>query len=88
VRGWGLIRRGWMRFAGPPRLGAKMAHRRIGQETLRFSGTGSGLSSLDRLALLIDWMPVEALLSDIHSATKGEPAWPPLALFKAMLIAV
>jgi IS5 family transposase len=65
-----------------------MAHRRIGQETLRFSGTGSGLSSLDRLALLIDWMPVEALLSDIHSATKGEPAWPPLALFKAMLIAV
>ncbi len=65
-----------------------MAHRLIGQETLRFSGTGSGLSSLDRLASLIDWIQIEVLLNDIHSATKGEPAWPPLALFKAMLIAV
>lgn len=65
-----------------------MGHRRIGQETLLFSSAGSGVSSLDRLASLIDWMPIEALLSDIHAAAKGEPAWPPLALFKAMLIAV
>jgi transposase, IS5 family len=65
-----------------------MARRRIGQETLRFSNAGSGASSLDRLASLIDWTPIEALLSDIHAAAKGEPAWPPLALFKAMLIAV
>jgi IS5 family transposase len=27
-------------------------------------------------------------LDGIHSASKGEPAWPPLALFKALLIAV
>jgi IS5 family transposase len=65
-----------------------MARRRIGQEALRFSSTGSGLSSLDRLASLVDLTRIEALLSDIHSAAKGEPAWPPLALFKAMLIAV
>jgi IS5 family transposase len=37
---------------------------------------------------LIEWSPIEALLDDIHAAAKGEPAWPPLALFKAMLIAV
>jgi IS5 family transposase len=43
---------------------------------------------LERLTSLIDWIQIEVLLSDIHSGTKGEPAWPPLALFKAMLIAV
>jgi transposase, IS5 family len=62
-----------------------MARRRIGQEALRFSSAG-GVSSLDRLCEL-DWMPIEALLSDIHAAATGEPAWPPLALFKTMLIA-
>ncbi len=33
-------------------------------------------------------MLVEHQLRDISCAAKGEPAWPPLALFKAMLIAV
>jgi IS5 family transposase len=64
-----------------------MGRRRIGQETLRLSCLTGGVSSLDRLADLIDWTPIEVLLSDIHAAAKGEPAWPPLALFKAMLIA-
>ena len=65
-----------------------MARRRIGQETFRFSSSGSGASPLDRLASLIDWSAIDALLGDIHTAAKGETAWPPLALFKAMLIAV
>ena len=65
-----------------------MARRRIGQETMRLSSAGSATSSLDQLASLIDWPPIEALLSDIHAAAKGEPAWPPLAVFKATLIAV
>jgi len=43
---------------------------------------------LDELAKLIDWSPVDAALKDVNSAAKGEPAWPPLALFKAMLLAV
>ena len=60
-----------------------MARRQIGQATLRFLSTGGGLSSLDRLASLVDWAGIEALLGDIHSATKGEPARPPLAFFKA-----
>ena len=67
-----------------------MARRRIGQESFRFSSQGGvGLSSaLGELSKLIDWTPIDAALKDINSAAKGEPAWPPLALFKAMLLAV
>ena len=60
---------------------------RIGQKTLRLSGTGSGASSLDRLSDLIDWIPLEAGREEIHAAAQGVPSWPPLAMFKAMLIA-
>ena len=67
-----------------------MGRRRIGQEYFRFGSERgeSRSSSLTELAGLVDWAPIEKALADIHSAAKGEPAWPPLALFKAMLIAV
>lgn len=66
-----------------------MSRRRIGQESFGFGEGGRGArSSLDDLAGLIDWVPVEGALAEISSAAKGEPAWPPLALFKAMLISV
>ena len=66
-----------------------MCRRTIGQEALNFSVYGtSRRSSLDELLRLIDWSPIERGLECIHSAAKGEPAWPPLALFKALLIAV
>lgn len=65
-----------------------MARRRIGQEALRFEARSGRLSSLDELAGLIDWQSIEHALGDIHAAVKGELAWPPLALFKALLIAV
>jgi transposase, IS5 family len=66
-----------------------MGRRQIGQESFGFAGEGSTRrSSLDDLAGLIDWAPIERQLSGISSAAKGEPAWPPLALFKALLIAV
>ena len=45
-------------------------------------------SSLDEISELIDWSPIAQTLSGIYSAAKGELAWPPLALFKALLIAV
>ena len=32
--------------------------------------------------------PVAALLDPLHPATKGEPAWPPLAMFKALLLSI
>lgn len=66
-----------------------MAHRRIGQDRLVFSSeSAGGQSTLDKLLELSDWRPVERQLRDISSAVRREPAWPPLALFKAMLIAV
>src|SRR6478609_1746811 len=37
---------------------------------------------------LINWTPVACLLEPLYPAIKGEPAWPPLAMFKALLLAV
>jgi IS5 family transposase len=65
-----------------------MAHRGIGQERFGFSAQSRSSSSLDELSKLVDWKPVAALLEPLYPATKGEPAWPPLAMFKAMLLAV
>jgi IS5 family transposase len=45
-------------------------------------------SSLEEIGRLIDWPPVAALLDPLYSATKGEPAWPPLAMFKALLLSI
>jgi IS5 family transposase len=66
-----------------------MPRRKIGQEELALQPQHAARqSSLDTLACLIDWSPIEQQINAIHSAVKGEPAWPPLALFKALLIAV
>jgi len=66
-----------------------MSRRKIGQEELAINGIGQARrSSLDELTNLIDWAPVAQQLDGIHSAKKGEPAWPPLALFKVPLIAM
>jgi hypothetical protein len=43
---------------------------------------------LDAPTKPIDWTRIEARLVDISSSAKGEPAWPPLALFKALLLSV
>ena len=66
-----------------------MARRRIGQEQLRLSADQSRRSgSLDEIAGLIDWAGVDRHLAPIYASAKGEQAWPPLALFKALLLAV
>jgi len=66
-----------------------MSRRRIGQEAFAFGSAGVGRrSSLDDLGELIDWAPIERQLAVVSSSAKGEPAWPPLALFKAMLLAM
>ena len=62
--------------------------RSIGQERLSFAPTSRSSSTLDRLSDLIDWTPVAGLLEPLYPASKGEPAWPPLAMFKALLLAV
>ena len=65
-----------------------MAHRRIGQERLRLEVGSERSWPLDELDQVIDWRPIAAALSGVYAAAKGEAAWPPLALFKALLIAV
>lgn len=65
-----------------------MSRRRICQESFGFGDRRRGCSTLDDLGGVIDWAPVEHLLAGISSAAKGESAWPPLALLKAMLLSV
>lgn len=62
-----------------------VARRSIGQERFDFAGRTRSSSLLDECRKLIDWGPVTAVLDPLYSATKGEPAWPPLAMFKALL---
>ena len=65
-----------------------MAHRSIGQERLGFASEARPASSLDGLAGVLDWNEIAGLLGSIHTKAKGEAAWPPLAMFKALLLAV
>ena len=65
-----------------------MSRRQIGQESFGFSECNRQQSCLDDLARLIDWAAVDERLACVSCAAKGEPAWPPLALFKALMLAV
>lgn len=65
-----------------------VAHRLIGQDRFDFADRPQASSSLDALAQLIDWRSVAGLLEPLYPASKGEPAWPPLAMFKALLLSV
>lgn len=65
-----------------------MAHRSIGQERLGFAVALGSASSLDDLSRLIDWDHIAGILGQVHASAKGEPAWPPLAMFKALLLSV
>ena len=65
-----------------------VSHRCIGQERLGFAAESRSASSFDALAGLLDWNGIAALLGNIHSNAKGEAAWPPLAMFKALLLSV
>jgi len=63
-----------------------MSHREIGQEEM-FAPEAVRVG-LDGLDAGIDWGRIEGLLSKIYAGRKGEKAWPPLALFKALLLAM
>ena len=65
-----------------------MAHRSIGQERLGFASETRSASSLDGLTGILDWTEIAGLLAGIHANAKGEAAWPPLAMFKALLLSV
>lgn len=46
-----------------------------------------GGTSLDEMSALVDWTEIDRLLASISASAKGEPGWPPLALFRALLLA-
>jgi IS5 family transposase len=66
-----------------------MAVKRIGQLGFADDLVGNRLgtnATLERIGKLIDWGKVDALLEALHSSRYGRPAFPPLALFKALLL--
>jgi len=44
------------------------------------------LKELDSVHELIDWSWLERVLQGIHTSAKGERSWPPLLMFKALLL--
>ena len=63
-----------------------MGVRRIGQEVLRFEAKVRP-TSLDELHALLNWAPAERALASLYPSAMGEKAWPPVAMFKALLLA-
>src|ERR1700744_4352623 len=50
------------------------------------SGYGRVGGFLDRIEKAFDWSSFEALLSPIHGSATGAPGYPPLAMFKILLL--
>lgn len=48
--------------------------------------SGGGNARLERIEALIDWSRLEALLAGIYDAATGRPSYPPLGLFKVLLL--
>lgn len=44
------------------------------------------LTELDDILKLIKWQNIEKYLVDLHNSKKGERAYPPLMMFKALLL--
>ena len=44
------------------------------------------LEELDGIDRLIDWKAIEKQMVGIHAKKQGEVAWPPLLMFKALLL--
>ncbi|HEX6010552.1 MAG TPA: IS5 family transposase [Geminicoccaceae bacterium] len=64
-----------------------MARRRIGQEDLIARPEARAASSLSELSALLDWAEIDRALVGISAAVRGEPGWPPPALFRGLLLA-
>lgn len=67
-----------------------MARKRVGQLGWA-DGVVAGAQKdrrdrLGEIAGLLDWAPFEGLLSEIHNARRGEAAYPPLVMFKVLLL--
>ncbi len=66
-----------------------MSHRSVGQLSLadqlvkRRPGQNEALA---RLAAMIKWRPIERVLAAVYSASEGRPSYPPLVMFKCLLL--
>jgi IS5 family transposase len=47
---------------------------------------GGGSARLDRISGLLDWGPLEMLLSDVYASERGRPAYPPLVHLRILLL--
>jgi len=65
-----------------------MARRQIGQESFGFGVAPQRAGSVDDLSCVIDWSEIDRLLGGVYALPRGEAGWPPLALFKALLLSV
>lgn len=64
-----------------------MAQRRVRQEALTARAEPRAAASLSRNAALVDWTEIDRHLNGISAAAMGEHGWPPLALFRGLLLA-
>lgn len=66
-----------------------MSERRIGQLSFAdnlVADASQGNATLTRIAELVDWKEIEKVLAGLRSGVMGAPAYPALALFKALLL--
>ena len=63
-------------------------HRSVGQRSLAEAWLPEGFGRNSRLEgkEVVDWARFERLLSGLHDAREGRPSYPPLAMFKALLL--
>jgi transposase, IS5 family len=50
------------------------------------SGYAKGSGFLDRIEEAFDWSAFETLLASIHASTRGAPGYPPLVMFRILLL--
>lgn len=66
-----------------------MARRQIGQESFSFAEKVSRRAcGIDEIDALVDWSEIDGKLRPIYASAKGEQAWPPLAMVKALLLSI
>ena len=59
----------------------------MGKKFSKLGAEAGRLTSLDELCAAIDWQPAASALASLYSSAMGEKAWPPLSMFKALLLA-
>lgn len=65
-----------------------MAQRSIDQKQFSCAGRTRHSSSLDELGKLVDWNSFAILLDPLYPSTSCEPAWPPIAILRALLLLI